>query len=172
MIRAEEERKRKEMERKEEMRKQQEMMQAQREEMERQRLLKRQQEEEERLKLEKMRREGGRQAKCPSGQTTCTAWAGEMSPQVLSTERSSASSRERRTRWNVTGPQRQVPLLPVVEESRGRTPHQEADRTRGCKRLTRREFRLRHLQESGRWRGARRSRRASSRARSATSRPA
>merc|ERR1719153_1915804 len=48
MIRAEEERKRKEMERKEEMRKQQ-------------RLLKRQQEEEERLRLEKMRREEERQ---------------------------------------------------------------------------------------------------------------
>merc|ERR1719228_1961382 len=54
-------RKRKEMERKEEMRKQQEMMQAQREEMERQRLLKRQQEEEERIRLEKMRREEERQ---------------------------------------------------------------------------------------------------------------
>merc|ERR1719357_1585593 len=48
MIRAEEERKRKEMERKEEMRKQQEMMQAQ-------------QEEKERLRLEKMRREEERQ---------------------------------------------------------------------------------------------------------------
>merc|ERR1719228_1281998 len=54
-------RKRKEMERKEEMRKQQEMMQAQREEMERQRLLKRQQEEEERIRLEKMRRKEERQ---------------------------------------------------------------------------------------------------------------
>merc|ERR1711962_1810449 len=57
----EEERKRKEVERKEEMRKQQEMMQAQREEIERQRLLKRQQEEEERIRLEKMRREEERQ---------------------------------------------------------------------------------------------------------------
>merc|ERR1711962_1710528 len=57
----EEERKRKEVERKEEMRRKRKEMGAQREEMERQRLLKRQQEEEERIRLEKMRREEERQ---------------------------------------------------------------------------------------------------------------
>merc|ERR1712173_40418 len=57
MLRAEEERKRKEFERQEELKKQQLAFAKQREELEKQRLLKKQQEEEERMRLEKIRLE-------------------------------------------------------------------------------------------------------------------
>merc|ERR1712152_88540 len=57
ILRAEEERKRKEFERQEELKKQQLAFAKQREELEKQRLLKKQQEEEERMRLEKIRLE-------------------------------------------------------------------------------------------------------------------